>query len=315
MKKFIGIIFAAMMMGCAGTEVHEAGEEAAPEFRTISFGTEELAVEGPPEVDEPADGRLTELPTWSVKKEGVQLHVVTTLRARWTMEGPRWLMRGRVEPAPRTVVARTESEEEIGAKMQGGQFELALNSTQVLDLVSGYALNLKLEYEDETRDAHVRFKSAFRSFEGASALWVYRWIHGVHSYSNEEQRVFRARSGTRAGFELESVWSDSDVEGAVRPDVSGQRWVIDFEPDAILLASFAPGLLYFNIVDSDEKRERKVAQVEFRLVDLRLNEAIPAVCEELVDTCLNGLGAEAPDSEPCGLAVDVEPCMNVRGFE
>lgn len=314
MKKFIGIIFVGLMMGCAGTEVHDA-EDAAPEIRTITFGTEELAVEAPPEVDEPADGRLTELPTWNVKKEGVQLHVVTTLRAKWTMEGPRWVLRGRVEPAPQAIVAHGHADAEIVARVNGEHFELALDRVQALDVISGYALDLKLQYADETRDAHVRFKPAFRSFEGSSALWVYRWIHGVQAYSNEEQRVFRARAGTRAGFGLESVWSDSDVEGAVHPDVSGQRWVIDFEPDAILLASFAPGLLYFNVVDSDEKRDSKMGQVEFRLVDLRMAVATSSACEESVEACLNELSAEAFDSEACGLVIDVEPCNDLRGFE
>lgn len=318
MKALFVLVASVVWMGCV-----EPGDVETEEIRTMVFESEEVAPVFSEETDvyagvgDRADGLVAGPPTWSVRQNGVQLEIVTTLRPTWRDTMLRWELHGRMDPPPERLIGVDTFQNRHEARIEDNTFVIELDQQTTLDLLSGYALELEVTHKDkQTQSGLVRFKPAFRSFKGTQAIWVYRWMHAVHT---PEGRVFRARAGTKPGYSLESVFTDDDVDGAVRPDVSGGRWVVDFRPEDLLLASDFPDPVFFTLVDSDEKRTRKEAVIELRLTDLRLMpdrsrlSGVDPTCSKDVLECLNALDADVADTESCGQVVDVEPCFDMRG--
>lgn len=322
MKAWFVVCVCVLAMGCVESgEVESRGVESE-DIRTMVFESEEIAPQFAEETDvefvlgDRADGLVAGPPTWSVKRDGTELEVVTTLKPTWRDNMLRWELHGRMDPPPERIAGIDVHQNRHEATITDHAFVFELDQQTTLDLLSGYALELEVSHKDaKTQSGLVRFKPAFHGFKGTSAMWVYRWMHAIDT---PQGRVFRARAGTKPGYALESVWTDDDVEAHVRPDVSGGRWIVDFAPEDLLLASDFPDPVFFNIVDSDDKRSRKESVVELRLIDLRLVPdrsrlaGLDPQCSKEVMECLNALDGEAQDTETCGQAVDVEPCYNVR---
>lgn len=225
------------------------------------------------------------------------------LWAYWTDDGPRWLLS--LRNGETLKVEDWTAQPVPNAFGVPGVFEL--DATQVADLLAGHGLNVQSAQERW----HLFVRAEFQELDTLDGLVLEPHILGLQSMLSRDSRLFRSRAETTEGWVLESAWTDSDVEARIEPHPQAWSWFVEFETDALLLASFPDNPLYFTIHDLADKRRRARAQVVLKVSELHEGPYSP-VCHPLVDHCLNTL-TDAVDSSECGAAALVESCLNWGG--
>ncbi len=260
-----------------------------------------------------ADERADTIGNWRVQTDGMTMWVDTVLDPVEHDGSTTWMLRGRVSKTMTGFRAYTSTGHAFDSQMVSARrFEVALSEGEVLDVVGGARVYLDFFAQRGATPMYhgaVVFAPRFANWAGSSAIYVYRSVNPVIVGDGLK---FRGRASTRAGFELEMVYT-ADGAAALFDDAPN-AFHFDWSPRALHLAAAMPTEpVWFRGYDTATTPVEKSARLEFRLVQLGLGTEHPfdawppERCDSEVRSCLQTL--ESSDTEACGWAPQVKPCL------
>ncbi|MCA9521201.1 MAG: hypothetical protein KC609_09515, partial [Myxococcales bacterium] len=195
-------------------------------------------------------------------------------------------------------------------------FEVGFTHSELVPLIGGRRLFLTIQPTGSGKPAYyamIELQPRFTRFAGSSSIFIYSWIDPV---MDGFDLVFRGRVKTPRGVTMRGAFNDDDSEPAQTQE-GETRWRYDWIPAALPYSGDpVEDAIRFGGVDADGASLQKSASIEIMLRRVSFtNYRTPfllwpaPVCADAVLSCLQALESWPSDTEGCGTARQVTPCL------
>lgn len=287
---------------CGSAVVDEEETAGPPPVPTVELDVSDI------------EERADRAPSWRSKVDGFTMRVESTLTPRRQRGETSWVMRGTTSKTMYAVRAYDATGHPFAVERVAPRtFEVALGATDVAGVLAGdrVYLDFFVEGKEPLYHGYARFGARFGNWSGASEVYVHRAVNPIVVGG---EVWFRGRASVQAGYQLEMIYTDDDLDPLVMSEAKPRRYRFDWTPgELLLLADPSDEPVHFRIWDGAERWLEKRASVEFRLVQMGvtvespLRQWPPQRCTDEVRECLAAL--EHSDTESCGWANEVIPCL------
>ncbi|MEZ4458653.1 MAG: hypothetical protein R3E66_02775 [bacterium] len=197
------------------------------------------------------------------------------------------------------------------ADVVGSDFRIDLTPMMVEDLVFGAPLRINAHSAERTASLTVNFAPRWINRRGSSKLDLDVALQPVVTPGGVP--VLRASATSAEGFSIEAVYTDDDQSPTVIRDFDW-KWRFDWTRDQVpYLLDFVEDRVFFTVVDSDDTRYDKSAQLRIKATTMTWSEdptmEQEAVCSSSVRFCLHHLLPDAVDAQECGGVQEVLACF------